>query len=305
MWKISVFLVAALAASCLAQDVKNIGGPVSGIVFDSQARSLRPVVGVPGAAYLGDELAGGLDFASVAPGGKMALAVQGGVLFLVRGLDQGSAELTQVAGAIESVDRAAWSGSAAAVYSSVSGQVQILRSLDSEAQAGAPALVAGKLIALVAGDSAAAFVTEDGAVYAAAGDTPRMIAQIAKPGALAAAGPDLFVTDRERNEVLRVANFAEAGDAALFTNAIADPVAVAVYRGRLFVASGSERAIAVFDAATGAMSTRIDIDFEPSRMEGMSGSLFLLNTGGAEPLQLLDAAQAPAVYFVPASRASE
>ena len=43
----------------------QITGPVSGYIFDSAARGLRPVLGMPGASLLGDPLDFGLPLTSV------------------------------------------------------------------------------------------------------------------------------------------------------------------------------------------------------------------------------------------------
>ena len=111
-----------------------------------------------------------------------------------------------------------------------------------------------------------------------------------------------------RQEVLRINNFAEGADVMLVAGAghgVSDPVAVAVSRGRLYIAGGESHSLLVLDAVSLEFITRLEMDFEPSRLEPLAGSLFLLNAGkeGAEPLQMLDSTARPAVYFVPARRA--
>ena len=73
---ISVFTAGTLAvftAGTLAAQTR-FAGPVSGIVFDAKAKSLRPIMGVPGASYLGNALAADMDLAAVSPDGKFALS---------------------------------------------------------------------------------------------------------------------------------------------------------------------------------------------------------------------------------------
>ncbi len=306
MWKISGLFL--LAAAAFAADISRLEGPVSGFVFDREQRAVRPVVGVLGAAYLGDALAEGLDFASVSPDGKVAVAIKDGRLYAARGLDRGEVSLAAIDSAISSIDRAAWSGSSAAIYSASGQRVEIWRGLgDTSEQVTAADLPDScRVVALAAGNGAAAVASEDGAVYVIRDGSSRLAARVTRPGGIAISGNDLFVTDRDRNEVLRIANYTEASDAVLFANearGVTDPVAVAVARGRVFVASGSGRNIIIYDAASGAQTGRLDVDFEPSRVDALYGSLFVLNAGGSEPLQVLDAGESPAVYFVPARRA--
>ncbi|MGA3079142.1 MAG: hypothetical protein ABSG56_36370 [Bryobacteraceae bacterium] len=73
----------ALAISGWAQPSAGVAGPVTGFIFDAQLGAVRPMLGIPGAAYLGNGVAIGLDAASVAPDGSAALAVErGGKLVL-------------------------------------------------------------------------------------------------------------------------------------------------------------------------------------------------------------------------------
>lgn len=305
MWRISGLFL--LAAAVFAADISRLEGPVSGFVFDREQRAVRPVVGVPGAAYLGDALAEGIDFASVSPDGKVAVAIKDARLYAVSGFNS-EVSWTPIDSAIDSLDRAAWSGSTVAIYSASRQRVEVWRALGDVPEQVTAADISdlGSVVALAAGDRAAAVATEDGAVYVIREGSSRLAARVTRPGGIAISGNDLFVTDRDRNEVLRIANYVEAGDAVLFANearGVTDPVAVAVARGRVLVASGSDRNIVIYDANSGAQTGRLDVDFEPARIDALYGSLFVLNAGGGEPLQVLDAGETPAVYFVPARRA--
>ena len=75
-------LLCCLAMAGVSQDRSDLRGPVSRVVFDQNARALRPMLGVPGAAYLAAPLVSGIDAASVSPDGSAALAVQEGRLVL-------------------------------------------------------------------------------------------------------------------------------------------------------------------------------------------------------------------------------
>ena len=56
---ISLLLVLAPAAT-LAQDGARVDGPVAGFVFDADRHALRPILGVPGASYLGPAVVSGV-----------------------------------------------------------------------------------------------------------------------------------------------------------------------------------------------------------------------------------------------------
>src|ERR1019366_2186729 len=72
-----VSLAAALAsAGSLGAQAPSWNLPVSGYVYDSIARTVRPVVGVPGWSSAGPAALTGVAWASVAPGGRSALVVQ-------------------------------------------------------------------------------------------------------------------------------------------------------------------------------------------------------------------------------------
>lgn len=66
-----------LALSLAAQPGGSLSAPALGLVFDAKAGVLRPVLGVPGASYVGAPLEHALELrlAVVAPNGRFALAV--------------------------------------------------------------------------------------------------------------------------------------------------------------------------------------------------------------------------------------
>ncbi|MCP5111736.1 MAG: hypothetical protein GY953_12975, partial [bacterium] len=73
-----------LIALTLAAQVR---GPVSGFVYDGYERALRPIIGFPGAAYLGLAVTGAVDAASASPDGRLAVISEGSDLYLIRDLD--------------------------------------------------------------------------------------------------------------------------------------------------------------------------------------------------------------------------
>jgi len=311
---ISILLL-ALAALPLVAGEMTVTGPVSGFVFDSQQRAIRPVMGILGAAYLGDPVAPGVDFASVAPSGKVALAVSGGRLFLVMGFGVGELRWIDLGAAMDGLDRAAWNAdsTAAVVASSTAGRVQRWSHLDATPAASDPTVLDGPILALAidaAGENIVAGVDGNG-VYFVAGGAVRQLSRLDKPAAIALAAGDLFTANRTTNEVLVIHDFANGGDATIFANeamGVTDPVGLALSADQrsLIVAGGSAKRLTVFDLAGASAPGQVDLDFQPSRAERLSDkSLYLLNDGVKDPLQVLDAGPSMSVYFVPAGTTEE
>jgi hypothetical protein len=303
-------LLMCLAALALAAQETTLAGPVSGVLFDPQARALRPMVGVPGAAYLGEAIVANLDFASVSPNGRFAIAVRPDGVLLVRGLDQGNLETLNLETA-GGATHAAWSADSGAVALwGDAGRVEVWTDLAGSARRAVAADLGEITAVAVASEGRTVVVAQAGAILVADGSSVRRILELEKPVALALAGGRLFVADAARNEILVLANYAEAGDAQLFANAargVDEVVALAVSPDQrtLVAASRSARSLTAFDAATGEISATVALDFEPMRLDRFSASLFALNNGGdSGPLQILDCARSLAVYFVPAEPAS-
>ena len=130
-------ILLTLAASALSLSGQStFSGPASGYVFDSVERSIRAIVGIPGAAYLGSQTGSPplapWDSVSVAPNGKRALGVRGLSVNLIPDLTQpaSAASITQATGPIS---RIVWSADSttAAIWVPAAGQLQRITGLDS------------------------------------------------------------------------------------------------------------------------------------------------------------------------------
>ena len=84
MWRLGFSCLlgfSTLAAHLFAQ--QPVTGPGAGMIFDPPTRSVRPILGVSGAAYLGGVVLADVDFASVAPGGSAAVFAREGKLWAI------------------------------------------------------------------------------------------------------------------------------------------------------------------------------------------------------------------------------
>jgi hypothetical protein len=307
-------LLLVLAAAPLAAEEARLAGPVTGFVFDAEAHALRPMLGVPGGAYLGDSLASGLDFAAVAPDGKLALAVRDGKLFLVSGFETADLRWTELGAALEGVDQIVWNStsSAAALANSAAGRVQRWSHLNATAESTEAVVLAGKVLALAveaSGTNAIAGVEGNG-VYLLS-SAVRHLSRMEQPVSIALAGKDLFVANQAAAEVFVLRNYADGGDATIFANesmGITDPVGLTLSADQktLLVASGTGKSISAFDLTTASAPRQMELDFAPSRLAQFTDkALYVLNSAGKDPLQILDAGNSMNVYFVPTGAREE
>jgi hypothetical protein len=311
--RILVLILCAFPVLGSAQDRTSVSGPVSGFFFDQTSRALRPVVGVPGAAYLGSAALDGVDAASVCPDGSAALAVREGRLYLITGLNAVQSAAA-VEGSIENIDRMVWAadGASAAVYASKSGLAQVLRNLPKAPETGEAidlSALPGAVTALaVAGKAVLAGVAAEsaGGIYLAApGATAKLLAPAARPSGIAVDGDSLYFADQERGQVWEVRKFATDATPLLFADALASPVGLQLSGTRLFVANAGDSTLEVFDTAARASSGRLQLDAAPAMLGSFgSRSVWLLNAsaGDENPIYVLSGGDNPAVYFVPAGR---
>jgi hypothetical protein len=310
------FALGAFAVASSAQPSAGVSGPVTGFVFDTQAGNLRSMLGIPGAAYIGNAVATGLEAAAVAPDGSAALAVQqAGKLVLYTGLRSSIPVALSVAGAITDADRFAWAadGSSAAVYSSASGQGQVLTGL-AKSPVAAPSIDLSGLpgqVSALAFDGQRLIVgvasAGSGGVYLAGSKSaPERIAVSASPSAIALAGSSLYFADNQSQQIWQVQSYATAPAAISFASdsSINSPVGVGVSADgqRLFVANAGNRKLAVYDIESRSLPQSVDLPFTPTHIDLFGdASVFLLNGIGQGPLYVVrdGGAGKAAVFFVP------
>jgi hypothetical protein len=300
-------LIPILMALCLvplaafsAEPVMS--GPLAGYVLDQESRSVRPVVGIPGSAYVASPVLEDVDALAVSPDGARALVSQGDSLALVGRHSSGSFEAVEIQ-ETRAAEKLAWSpdGSAAVAYSSGTRTAQILTGGKFSRAVDLSALEQVSVVAVGNSGENLLIGAEGGLYLAEKGGEVRLIAAIAKPVAIALEGADAFVA---AGEVFELQDY--AGKATLMTFAgEAEALGVQVERGgkRLIVASS--RSVAVYDVASRTVAARLDLEFTPTMLSRLgSETTFMLNSGaaGVEPLYVIDAGREPAVFFVPSGR---
>jgi hypothetical protein len=256
------------------------------------ARAIRPVFGVPGSSFAGAAVLDNVEFASIAPGGKLALAVRGGETFLLDTSDW------RVVASGTATDIAAWNEKATAVVAADSASGTLLQwTADGARTELAPVPPPVSALAIdSSGERVYAAVAGKG-IYEVTAGSARLLTALHDASAILIRGAEAWVADRAGNAVYALRDGALtllAGESM----GIDSPVGIALVRGRLLVA-GRARIVAI-NLDRVLAPEHVALEFEPSRLDVFGNDLFLMNDGGAVPWQLLDASRDPAVFFVPA-----
>ncbi len=294
-----------------------INPPTLGFVFDSNARTLKPILGIPGASLFGPPLDTGLplSYAATSPLQNYAILLAGDtseVNFLSL-LPAGSASV--IPGARPAPDRIVFSplGTAVVLYRANEALFQVITGLP-----GSPA-VTNEIPALgLRGNLTSLAISDDAQRLLAAvsnNDTSQLIffASDGIPRQLPVSGPIAGIAFRPKasdavvvtseHQVLLFSDF--SGDPRVLggpADGISQPVAVA------FSTDGAEAFVANADTGnvvglslSGAPSTLIPCECTPTGLHRLAGnSIFRLNDLSAPTIKLLDGdAPTPRVVFVP------
>jgi hypothetical protein len=301
-----------------AQPLALLQGPAAGFIYDREARSIRPILGFPGGAHLGGSIYSGLDYASIAPNGQLALGVDQGRLQLIRGLVGGQPTASPIDGAIVNPERVLWAADSSAAVLCAAGRFQRLTGLLQSpmvedpielplarwkgrvttvaADASARVIVAG-----VRGRTGGAvfFISESGGVS--------LLASMEEPSAAAFStdGQDLYVADRSAAHIWAFRNVGPGAGGALVLDAsagISDPVGIALSANELFVVSGAQATVRAYDLPAFAIAEEYQLDSQPGGLDPIPGSPYYRLSASPEigsEIWLLNTQSRPSVFFVP------
>jgi hypothetical protein len=315
------WIFCGLALSCPAQSIQ-IGGPITGLVFDAPTASLRQVLGMPGAARLSPPALLDVSWATVAPSGRLALIMRQGEARLVSrdDLNQDPAGVA-VESVVSEPQLSAWSSdsSTLVLYSPSARSIQWLRLAPQAASAEPPIPltgVDGEVTALVADSSsrlAAVAVAGAGVYRVSATDGTTQLLAATDISALAlepGAANTLWAADRANAQVLQVLN--PGSSQPEVSTLLADPdkladvsaLGLSADRKLLYLASRATRLLYQFDRATALLADGIALDAPVTQLLPL-GRTTLLLLGGRDsaeaPLYILDERSGPSIFFVPAA----
>jgi hypothetical protein len=303
----------------------EITGPVAAYAFDAPTGNIRAINGVPGSTVLGDPLpAPALRLAALHPAGQwlLGVATDSRMTVIGRNLGGASIEWKTLEGTLSAVDaiELSSSGARALLYSSQSGEIQLVTGLPAM-----PELSAAVSISDLGELSAAAVAPNlDEAVLA----TGRGLYRIAFRGGEAAVpqfvGPaSTPLTFGEDGSRLFIAN---AGSVAAFSGdgtllGLSAPViqpddlrppseagpatqlsALCAGAGNVAAIQNGSNIAVVFDASTLERRSELTLPARSVRCSSLGGGSFLLADSNGSPVGIMDLQQSVA-YFVPAASA--
>jgi hypothetical protein len=315
-------LCTSLAAGCVALAQSALNGPLTGVVYVPASRTLRPIQGFPGAAYLGTPLARDVDWASIAPDGSAAIVQVGGHLYLVPSLHATPLETTPLADAQpEAPALAAWStdSRAAALYVPAQRQLHVLSRDNGTWSQTTAAVAEGTVHAVAVRASPDAMVVlacdlDGGGAWLlvdAASDRPSRLALPANGDALAFDPSDqhLLVASSTARSLLRFSGLpiSPAFTSAALMDDQPEPWSISAIAAlpdhrALLLERNHRRAIVVGEDGVVTHVTRLDA--EPDTAIYLANPSLFLSGGGraaSEPIYVLwlrDHSH-PQVYFIP------
>jgi hypothetical protein len=269
--KLRILACFAAPALLLCAEGGSLNGPVPALVYDETTRALRPMIGVPGAAYLGAAIVSDIDGARVSPDSRLVVIRRG-----------------------SEVSLAPVATTAASALAVANGRE--VRLWNAEGTPVALAAAPGAVLTVAAANDHAVIGVEGG-VYVLDATEARRIALADQPVAIAIAGPDVYFADSTRGEAWVLRNYRDGGEPALAAR-IDGARGVAVSPHHLLIAGA--RSVMAVQLTSLETAWTLDLEFEASGLETLGTAGWLLNAGQPGPLQVLSIeAGTPAVFFVP------
>jgi len=311
------FVLALLMSPAAVWPATNsIEGPRLGFVFDHATKAVRPILGIPGAATLGQPLESGLDLRKIAISAMQdyVLATEGEhnqvvvlatnhsplVAVAVQGADRGPDQLTISAG-----------GTSAALYFKGGNHVQVISGLPA-----APRISARLYLSAGQAPSALA-ISDDGQTLLAgvadsvywvspSGEVP-ILRHLQKIASISlASNHTALIADSAANQIHRVQNVTTAIESDVVAGVkegISAPIAVAVSHDgkRAFVANGKSKTIAIIDLQSKAEVGKFSCQCSPTGLDRLAGTdVFRLTEPSNGPMWVLEStAQQSRIVFVP------
>ena len=315
-WLLQIVIAVFLAGVAAGQTGTALSGPTLGLVFDSSQSALRPIRGIPGAASLGDPVNAGFSLASatVSPQQGYAIALKA---------DDSSVVLVRAGGASAAIPGArpapalvvfSPAGTAAALYDSGAGRVQILTGLPDAAAVQSDvdiSALAGPVAALAVDDAGSSLFLAVGpaetvSLYRIAADgASQFLAPFRSVAALRLSGNgrEALLADSAAGAVYIVRDLRGAGRIEMIASGndgLGTPIAVeSDSAGRIFVADQAGN-LTILDRSHGSVLS-LPCGCAPAGLFRLSGTATFRRTepSGA-PMWVLDASGAdPRVVAIP------
>jgi hypothetical protein len=293
----------------------SVTGPVEAVTFDPPTRSVRAVIGLPGAASFGPALLDNLDLASVAPGQNYGIVFAAGECFSVSGLGSSAISKTAIQNVPARPQGMVWAagGSLAILYSATWFQT-IAGFPKTPAAAGAVdvSTLGGSITAIAAdapGKQIAVAVTgEQAGVYQYSSGQFSRLAAMAQPVSLSFSpdGQTLYALDAATTQITAITLSTHAIQTLLLPG-LTNPVAIQSFEDSqnglvLYVAAGADRILRILAVSSDQAIADVMLNFQPTGIAPFGSNSFVLadRSQAANPLWLFSSTPQPAAYFVPA-----
>lgn len=283
-----------------------VSGPLLGFQFDESAGLIRPVWGIPGAAWVGAPLETGvprLGRGAVAHSKKYVLAeVRGEARVVAVDFSGDTPVCRELPGVRPGRIILSPAGTYAAVYAEDS--VQVIGGLPDNPATLYESSIGPGVLALAVSDTGAVLFGVEGAVYMAEPESIRFVMPAGQPAAAVflSNSEEALVVDRAGNTLHR-AGTSPAELIAAESDGISEPAAVAISRDnrRAFVAGPGSNSVTVITLGDRAIS-QVSLPSPVQTLEPLAGeAVFRLTAVSEYPAWILDAEGPSArVWFIPA-----
>lgn len=315
-------LAASILIASSASAQVQLSGLRSGYVVDEATRVLRPIVGLPGSAYLGRAIPLPFPAASaiaIAGGGSLVVISAGDEpeAWLVRKLDEFEPEVIRLANAARVF--AGIRANTALLHSAREGSVRLISTLDKTPSIGPEvreASLGGKPVAgAIDEESGCAYLVvrqEETSIVSLCPDRPgepRVVRQLGPVDVTAMVywkRNGLLFAERKANRVSILRAPAGAGAPSIVASeadGLADPAAMQPVPGsRIAIVQGDPARLMIADPARKEPPIFADLPVAAELLDYLAPDRILsVNRVNASPLVVLDAEQEFAPYFVPPS----
>ncbi len=308
MKRLSVLAAVCLVAAPLCAQ-SDLRGPLLTLQFEPDKGVLRPVWGMPGAAWTGPALELGFGIARVAVAARQGYAiaeVAGEERMVVIGFATGTPEVRDLAGVKGGEIVISPEGTFAAVFAA--GRVQVLKGLPDAAGIDYEVQVDQPFSAFAVSDHGRVLYGNPAGVFAITRYGVRYLMAVPQPAAIAFfhRSEQALVTDMEANQVYRT-NAGNWGPLAGEAEGIHRPGALAISADnrRAYIAMSDPNTVAVVELQSGSV-TVLPAPVAAEGMDAVTGSAVYRITGWSRsPMWILDGEgeQARFLFVAPASEA--
>jgi hypothetical protein len=318
-YRIAALPLLAVLGSQMASSQMQFSAPRSGVYFDRARGEVLPIVGIPGAAYLGAPYLSGIQKASVAANSASVLASQEGTLYLITNLADQPDWLALQPAPEDLLLAWAPDSSTFAAYSAESATFNLYRadgtpsgiSLDLEG-------IPGRIVAIhIASGGRVIAVAEDeqgaGAYLLADGEPAIPLVRVASIRLIAVAedGGSVIAAHPESKQLTEVRNLQTHPQTLTHTIAeeIGQDLTFVVFssmtRTAFLSSAGPEPALVSFDLAAGEISRKTMLDSAATEFEWLEGGRRLLLRDAHGGVSLVLPGSAARAFLVPSGPAIE